>query len=98
MRPSVVAPVALVLPEDEPFSLDGANSSELRIRIDAAHVGTANLCQFHIGRNRLAVALDRDADRTAIQERLTSLGDLFDLTEPFGRIREAIEEAQRGGR
>ena len=37
----------------------------------------------------------RDADRQTIAERLEALAD-FDLSEPFGRIREAVEEAHRG--
>ncbi len=48
-----------------------------------------------VGRNRLAVANRYAADRDLISQRLTALADLFDLLEPFGRIREAIEEADR---
>jgi hypothetical protein len=35
------------------------------------------------------------ADRELIVERLAGIDDLFELREPFGRIREAIDEAQR---
>jgi len=94
VRSLISAPVALVLPAEE----DAAADSERTYRVDGPHASVAALCQFHVGRNRLAVPVDREADRAAIQERLTALGDLIDLAEPFGRIREAIEEAQRGGR
>ena len=50
-----------------------------------------------IGRNQLNVpATDLD-DCSMIEERLSPLGELFDLAEPFQRIREAIEEARGGG-
>jgi hypothetical protein len=31
-----------------------------------------------------------------VVERIAELPDSFDLAEPFGRIREAIEEARQG--
>lgn len=56
----------------------------------------SGLSEFEVGRNRLAIELAHEADRPLIVERLAALGDRFDLAEPFSRIREAIEEAQRG--
>ena len=35
-------------------------------------------------------------DRRLVAERIGGLAESFDLAEPFGRIREAIEEARRG--
>jgi hypothetical protein len=52
--------------------------------------------QFDVGRNRLAIDSAHESDRSLIVERLAVLADSFDLAEPFSRIREAIEEAQRG--
>lgn len=51
--------------------------------------------EFVLGGNRLAVPAQRASDRDAITKRLASLTDIFDFSEPFGRIREAIDEAQR---
>ncbi len=48
----------------------------------------------HAGRGR-AVARPTSP---LIAERLAELGESFDLAEPFGRIREAIEEAQQAAR
>jgi hypothetical protein len=52
---------------------------------------------FRLGRNRLAVSPLAAADRESIADRLGDLAETFDLAEPFERIREAIEEARRGG-
>ncbi len=65
------------------------------VRVDAAHDGRPLLQIFQLGRNRLAVPPDRESDRAMILKRLGSLEDLFDLAEPFCRIREALAEAQR---
>ncbi len=65
-------------------------------RIDAAHSGPRLAC-FALGDNQLAV-LERDGrDQDEIQQRFAALSD-FDLTEPFERIREAIEEAHKQSR
>jgi hypothetical protein len=66
-------------------------------RCDPAHGYGRCGPAFRIGPNRLAVSLLAADDRQAIAERLATLGDRFDLAEPFQRIREAIEEARRGG-
>lgn len=113
VRGLVPMPVALVLPqeslratqaaatEDELPASDVKSESLTagppQFRVDAPHADS-NFSHFHVGRNRLAVAADRSADRDLILERLAPLGELFDLAEPFVRIREAIEEAQRGSR
>ena len=44
---------------------------------------------------RWALPTQRQSDRTLVQEAMTRLGDSFDWSEPFGRIRDAIGEAQR---
>jgi hypothetical protein len=53
---------------------------------------------MRLGQNRLAVAAGRSDDCHEVARRLESLAETFDLSEPFARIREAIEEAQRGSR
>jgi hypothetical protein len=50
---------------------------------------------FLVGRNRLMLPTRHAADREQIVQYLGAIDDLFDLREPFNRIREAIEEAQR---
>ena len=98
MREFTQAPVALVMPGD-----DGAPAADLTIatgvthRIDARHDSLAGE-KFVLGRNRLAAPIAFRDDREAVCSRLAGLAESFDLLEPFARIRDAIEEAQRGGR
>ena len=98
VRDYVSLPVALVLgSEDVPSPAPVSASSTSTWRVDGAHRGGPHLSSFTVGRNRLAVPTHRDADRQTIATRLESLSG-FDLSEPFERIREAIEEAHKGGR
>jgi hypothetical protein len=64
---------------------------------DAAQrpVWMAEWIEFSIGRNQLMLPRRNAADRESIVKRLATIDDLFDLREPFNRIREAIDEAQR---
>jgi hypothetical protein len=104
VREFVQVPVALVLPPEEgsephdigPDTAPLARPGEKLWRIDPAH-GSAGLVAFRLGPNRLAVPETAAEDRRAVLERLAGLAEGVDLAEPFGRIREAIEEARRGG-
>ena len=111
VREFVDVPVALVIPPQDGELDDGAKDgsespapespvpkSQKTWRIDSAHADGSDLAEFHLGRNHLAVPTRLSEDRRAITERLHDLGESFDLAEPFTRIREAIEEARRGGR
>jgi hypothetical protein len=73
---------------DVPMALVVAEATPL----DAA---TNNWIEFGVGRNQLMVPPRHAADQQLIALHLSSIDDLFDLSEPFNRIREAIEEAQR---
>jgi hypothetical protein len=66
-------------------------------RLDSAHGGSAVGPCFALGRNRLAVSRTTPADQEEIRRRLAEVADSWDLAEPFERIREAIEEARKGG-
>jgi hypothetical protein len=66
-------------------------------RLDGPHASGPRLTGFRLGRNRLAVPERSSGDRQLIADRLGHLAESFDLAEPFVRIREAIEEARRGG-
>ena len=94
VREHVSLPVALVLPADGPTTGQGGDSLPFEPPPPDGH----GLTTFQAGRNRLAVPQQFDGDRGKIIERLAPLPGSFDLAEPFNRICEAIEEAQRAVR
>lgn len=99
VRPLVSMPVALVLPPCPP-AVEGAaetQDSAKRWRLDGPHPDVVKLRTFLLGRNRLAVPLTAADDERLIVHRLAEVSEGFDLAEPFQRIRDAIEEARRGG-
>jgi hypothetical protein len=101
VREHTSGPVALVLPstdDQQRPETPPAGPTGGYIRVDRAHPGGPPLQTFQLGRNRLAVAEQAVGDRPLIEQRLSRLAESFDLTEPFGRIRQAIEEAQQNVR
>lgn len=105
VRQYVDVPVVLVLPRERVTDPDAAVSDDQQPdglqrnvwRLDAAHDCGDGLSAFGLGRNRLAVPDGGVDNPQRILDRLGELPDWFDLAEPFQRIREAIEEARRGG-
>jgi hypothetical protein len=90
----------LVLCTDRPAALAVRGFVPLpTVLIDTDNDETAHdagaLMRFVFGRNKLAVPVARSGDREIACERLQKAGEGFDLAEPFGRIRAALEEAQR---
>jgi hypothetical protein len=108
VRPHVSMPVVLVLSPAPTASNDTSACIEIphfggqeKIiqRVDPSHGGPGGLVRFRLGRNELALSEGTAAaDQPSIAERVAELAETFDLGEPFGRIREAIEEAQRAVR
>jgi hypothetical protein len=88
-RPLIEPPVVLVACEE------GGVAAQMRA--DPPHSDAFRLHWFQIGRHRAAAHRDFASDQPLVAAHLEPLAD-FDLMEPFGRIREAIEEAQRGSR
>ena len=62
-------------------------------RIDGPH----NLASpvFMRGKTRLSVHGQHTEDQEKVLSKLKELDNHFDLSEPFGRIREALKEAQQ---
>ncbi|MGD9127520.1 MAG: hypothetical protein PVH19_09095 [Planctomycetia bacterium] len=52
---------------------------------------------FMLGMNRVALARGMERHRELIEERIGQVAESFDLSEPFVRIREAIDEARSAG-
>lgn len=99
VRDYVEFPVALVMPAgDKEEAQAGAP-----LRMEAGHGGvpapkSSRLVEFALAGQRLAVPAVHELDRERIAQAWQSHAENFDLGEPFGRIREALEEAQRGTR
>ncbi|HYW80823.1 MAG TPA: hypothetical protein VE890_14680 [Thermoguttaceae bacterium] len=96
VREHISPPVALVIPPQTEVSTSTEDGKFYRL--DSAHDRGAELVSFDVGQNRLAVFHRTEGDRQLISQRLEDIGESFDLSEPFGRIREAIEEAQQAAR
>jgi hypothetical protein len=106
LRELVEMPVVFVSAEHEATagcdsagvgSSASAQTAEATYRVDSAHSAANRLTAFHVGRNHLAVPSWAAGDCDVVTSRLTELVESFDFLEPFERIREAIEEARRGG-
>ncbi|MEO8495895.1 MAG: hypothetical protein ABI614_12540 [Planctomycetota bacterium] len=72
-----------------------------QLRLDAAHSTTPvplsrKLVRFQLASHQAAIAEEHARDRDKIVEQWTPHATAMDLLEPFSRLREAIEEAQRG--
>ncbi len=80
-REGISMPMVLVLGEEPNSSTNSPDEAELQA--------------FEFGDQELAVSGEFLADRSAACAMLQTLGERFDLCEPFERIRLAMEEAQR---
>ena len=65
---------------------------------DAKTLARPTLLPFKLGPHQLAVDINYSGDRSSIVDRLASQLDQLDLLEPFARIREALDEAQKSAR
>jgi hypothetical protein len=76
-----------------------ATRTPTTFRVDAGHRASgphASLAEFSLGRHTVAVLAQFGSDRDQVIESWKPHQDHLDLVEPFGRIREALDEAQRG--
>ena len=86
-RPLVTGPMALVR----------AAGDASGVRVDPPHLSPPTPRSFELHGHRLTVSANYPGDEAIVAQRLSLLGEHFDLSEPFGRIREAIEEARKSG-
>jgi len=101
LREHIDAPVLLLddLPDAEPSDPAGAVSRKLRV--DDPHPTTLRsktpaLRIFQLDRRTAAVAQRYSDDQEVILQRWRPYADELDLWEPFARLADAIDEAQRG--
>ncbi len=80
---------------------DNKAGSSQQHRLDAAHTETPvpksrKLVQFQLAGHEASVADEHARDRDKVMEHWAPHVDAMDLFEPFSRLHEAVEEAQRG--
>ena len=100
MRDALEIPLLLVCQQDEsPAEQPAFQESQQNLRFDMAHHSVcrpASLAKFRLGNHLVAVLSQHQSDRSLVEERWKPFETHLDLVEPFGRIREALSEAQRG--
>jgi hypothetical protein len=104
-RQGLATPMALVLADEQAArDVTARHESLLAQSCDAtneagvAALTTPLLHHFCLGGHRLAVETPHAGDAALLEDLLGSGPGTLDLFEPFGRIREALDEAQRMGR
>jgi hypothetical protein len=83
---------------DQPSVLCQRNRVEIPLAFlapTASEAGAAGALQFLVSGHVCELPVGFESDREAAAELLTALAKQVDLAEPFGRIHEAICEAQR---
>jgi hypothetical protein len=99
LRETATLPVVLVMGNSE-FESPTEHSKQRTLRFDQprapqpSHVD--RLAQFALGQHTVAVLQKYESDRETVVRLWQPYQDHIDLTEPFGRIRDALDEAQRG--
>jgi hypothetical protein len=94
VREYVQTPVVLISSESAP----GASQPQVARRVDGKHANVHGPAWFDWRACKLAVHASWQADERLARSRLDALAEHLDLSEPFERIRAAIDEAQRGPR
>jgi hypothetical protein len=86
-------PVVLVSPNSTDQTPKSHRHDSPHAAVPTSH---ANFATFAIGNNHVSLSGGHSDDRDTVTERWQALTTELDLWEPFGRIHEAIGEAQRG--
>ena len=101
LREHVDAPVMLIDEELVPAPAERAEDAARTFRVDRPHPSVPRgqapaVTLFQLDRRNAAVAQRYAEDREIILQRWRPYEGELDLWEPFARLADAIEEAQRG--
>ena len=97
VQPDVTEPVVLVERIDQGNEEGNEEGTEVTLARDTAGEVTAGL-SWEMGSYRLTIDQRREQQRAEIESLVELLDETVELDEPFERIREAIQEAQRSAR
>jgi hypothetical protein len=95
LRQNINLPTALVAAPSTPGNVAAHNSTYHSDDDHPLFNAQIDFLELIIGQNRLLVPRRFAADRESIAQRLSASDDWFDFSEPFQRIRMALQEAQR---
>jgi hypothetical protein len=100
-RNRFAVPMALVTAVELMKSVDGLNQTAHEASGATHHAAAVPIQQvlgvFTIGPNQFRLPDGYEGEQHTVEEAVALLAQRVELTEPFGRIREAIDEAQRIG-
>ena len=100
VRELVSLPVVLVAEKQN--SETGDDAADRSFRVDEPHREAApkmtRLLHFSAGPHQLGLPREYESDKAEVMQCYERCQDTLDLNEPFERIREAIEEAQKSTR
>jgi hypothetical protein len=93
LRNFVTVPVAWVTPEVEAGTIPNGGAGGCGF----IAANAADTCALRLGRQFVRFHASHTADRDAIAAEAAVVPAEADLCEPFGRVREALEESARAG-
>ncbi len=101
LRDSTATPVVFLAPASDESADEPADAADVVYRVDAAHTAAQatgpKSAIFRVGAYDLALSTAEDKTAERLVKQLATVAERIDLAEPFERIREAIQEAQRIG-
>lgn len=100
LREALSQPLLLVTAPEPPRSEPPPDTPQRTLRFDSPAPTPGphlpRLVDFSLGNQAVAVLETHAADQAVVEEQWQQFPGALDLREPFGRIREALAEAQRG--
>jgi len=88
----------VVVCTDSPPVLAAREGTHLPVVLVSGDPSVTTPTGFSLAKNRVLTAPGFEHDERDIRTAWPALADHLDLLEPFARIREALEEAQKGAR
>ncbi len=96
---AAIKPSVVFAEQTETLSVQGVTQLPVVLLGSSTERGHSDLRHhFQVGRFQLELATQFEAQSETLARYVRRFVETIDLDEPFGRIRDAVEEAQRGAR